>query len=101
MIKCLFLILALAPTMAFAADLGELRDAIDDIELQIDNVDLDQSKDDIRSDLDGVKQALEDLEGTPVVYQSQPSKGPGYRFVPVSHSKAPRATLVRTPICEP
>lgn len=91
-LTAIILLVAVAPLRA--TGLQELSDAIDEIESKIDDIDLDQSKSDIQDDLDAIKAALEDLKGEPVVYQSKPSKGQGFKFVPV-HPKA------QTPVCTP
>jgi peptidoglycan hydrolase CwlO-like protein len=52
----------LALSSVHASSLHELQDAIDDIESKIDNIDLDQSKEDIQADLDALKEELEELK---------------------------------------
>jgi|SRR5215469_8107241 len=92
-----FLILLLAiglPSLIHAATVQEVLDGIDDIETQIDNIDLDQSKDAIQSDLDDIKAALEDLKGEETVYVNPRPAKPNYQLVPVNPAK--RGPITKT-----
>jgi len=91
---CVLATVLTLPLCSHAEGLAGLQDAIDDIETQIDNIDLDQSKDAIQSDLDDIKAALEDLKGEETVYVNPRPAKPNYQLVPVNPAK--RGPITKT-----